>query len=558
MTFFGNSRGSRDSRGNPVGRDPLSVNKHLLDGAYNTKELQPRLYFLPVTYGSCQCDAYSTMEQEDVAKTELQRKIQNKDPSVSLSELLESQRIGHEWAQATHVQSCNAHWEPDENLRPFAVVEGAGFVSVVQELLDIGSQYGGAVRAEDLLPCARTVSRHVDGEYQKSKALVVEDLKQCTNYAVTTDLWTEEKTNTHYITVTVHYITVNWEMVNRILATKEMVGVKSGAHIRITVEEILQEFAFKDYVRLSCAGHNINLALKYVFDNLEDDNPRHSPVIKLLHESKTLVSHFKRAGLQNELDQTLKQAVETRWNSKLLMLRSINDALKSGKLHRVLLARRELRFLNNIDSELLEDIIKLLTPFDEATRHLSADKTPTLHLVLPTKATLLKGSERKVNPGSGVEIHSPAVPQGCTALSPSLRSFLRKTLSAQEYEEVINTLAAFMTTGTEERVRDHADTAEEEEGTPPVSERGTTEVHNFFSSCVEEEETEAHSDEEGTSCRKFVLDYMLQNNSKMTRGESLLGFWKEMSGGLVAVARRCWQFRQQVLHQSALSVLRGD
>lgn len=95
--------------------------------------------------------------------------------------------------------------------------------------------------------------------------------------------------------------------------------------------------------------------------------------------------------LQKELDQTLKQAVETRWNSKLLMLQSINNALKSGKLHNVLLPRRELRFLNNIDSELLEDIIKLLTPFDEATRHLSTDKTPTLHLVLPTKATLLKG-----------------------------------------------------------------------------------------------------------------------------------------------------------------------
>ena len=54
--------------------------------------------------------------------------------------------------------------------------------------------------------------------------------------------------------------------------------------------------AFKDYVRLSCAAHNINLVLKYVFDHLEEDNPTHSRVITLLKESKTLVSHFKRAG----------------------------------------------------------------------------------------------------------------------------------------------------------------------------------------------------------------------------------------------------------------------
>lgn len=98
--------------------------------------------------------------------------------------------------------------------------------------------------------------------------------------------------------------------------------------------------------------------------------------------------HFR---LQKELEHTLKQAIETRWNSKLQMLQSIQAALRSGKLHSVLLQRRELRYLQNIDSDLLEDLIKLLEPFDEATRHLSCESQPTLHLVLPTKATLLRG-----------------------------------------------------------------------------------------------------------------------------------------------------------------------
>ena len=106
--------------------------------------------------------------------------------------------------------------------------------------------------------------------------------------------------------------------------------------------------------------------------------------------STVFVMHFR---LQNDLDETLKQAVETRWNSRLHMLESINDALKSGKLHKILLQRKELRFLNHIDSELLEEIIELLKPFDKATRELSTDQNPTLHLVLPTKATLLKNME---------------------------------------------------------------------------------------------------------------------------------------------------------------------
>lgn len=31
---------------------------------------------------------------------------------------------------------------------------------------------------------------------------------------------------------------------------------------------------------------------------------------------------------------------------------------------------------------------------------------------------------------------------------------------------------------------------------------------------------------------------MLQNNPKMTRGQSLLSFWQDMSGGLVPVAKK--------------------
>lgn len=40
------------------------------------------------------------------------------------------------------------------------------------------------------------------------------------------------------------------------------------------------------------------------------------------------------------------------------------------------------------------------------------------------------------------------------------------------------------------------------------------------------------------SGRQVVLQYMLQNNPKMTRGQSLLSFWQDMSGGLVPVAKK--------------------
>ena len=69
-----------------------------------------------------------------------------------------------------------------QDIRPFALVEGDGFIDVAQELLDIGARYGGTgegtLVAKEVLPCARTVSRHVEGEYEKVKSLVLEELSE--------------------------------------------------------------------------------------------------------------------------------------------------------------------------------------------------------------------------------------------------------------------------------------------------------------------------------------------------------------------------------------------
>ncbi|XP_063046017.1 basic-leucine zipper transcription factor A-like [Engraulis encrasicolus] len=66
-----------------------------------------------------------------------------------------------------------------QDLRPFAIVEGHRFKA--QEHLRIGAAYGSS-EAEDLLPSARTVSRHIEGEYDRVKAIVLEELQQCKQY----------------------------------------------------------------------------------------------------------------------------------------------------------------------------------------------------------------------------------------------------------------------------------------------------------------------------------------------------------------------------------------
>lgn len=61
-------------------------------------------------------------------------------------------------------------------------------------------------------------------------------------------------------------------------------------------------------------------------------------------------------------------------------------------------------------------------------------------------------------------------------------------------------------------------------------------MHNFFASCVEEEERKEDSGDMESQGRQLVLQYM--SDTKLTRFQSLLDFWREMSGGLVPVAKR--------------------
>lgn len=160
-------------------------------------------------------------------------------------------------------------------------------------------------------------------------------------------------------------------------------------------------------------------------------------------------------------------------------------------------------------------IIQDLKPFDEATRHLNTDQTPTLQLVLPTKATLLKGlliqdgdnlivKKLKGKLAQAVELkfNIHLYHKVAPALSPSLWSSLWKTLYNQGYEEAMNILVALTeTSGTEKRVRSHV----EKEGPPP--EAVDTEMHNLFASCVEEEEMEEDRGDTESGCQ-FVVESM--------------------------------------------------
>ena len=233
------------------------------------------------------------------------------------------------------------------DIRPFEIISGEGFRDLAQRFINIGVKYG-QVSAEDIIPHPTTVSRNVEHIVDDvKKNVVLPQIAACFGKGggcgITTDMWTDAHTQTSYITVTVHYIAETWDLVERVLATREFDPDlrHTAVNIKQAVCVILEEFgiqigkvtfvtdrganmlaALKEFSHLSCCDHLINTILSHLFDIKEDDV---TPKIKtLLIGSKELVKYFKKSGLMRHLPTTLKQEVNTRWNTMYNLLESVS------------------------------------------------------------------------------------------------------------------------------------------------------------------------------------------------------------------------------------------
>ena len=188
-----------------------------------------------------------------------------------------------------------------------------------------------------MTPHPTTVSRNVADVAKNLKEKVVKhEIRDYFNKwggGITTDMWTDSYTQASYITVTAHYITDDWSLRERVLATREFDAElrHTGVNIKGAVDAILAEFgvetskavfvtdrganvlaAMKDRKHISCSDHMTNTALTHLFDSKNlDECPR---IKSLLTASKELVRFFKKsAGLMHHLPTALKQEVSTRW-----------------------------------------------------------------------------------------------------------------------------------------------------------------------------------------------------------------------------------------------------
>lgn len=125
--------------------------------------------------------------------------------------------------------------------------------------------------------------------------------------------------------------------------------------------------------------------METAFQNKYFEDPS---VMDTIKECKLLVTYFKHSSLNSKLEKSLKQEVETRWNSKLEMLESIYDQFE--EITELLSDRDELSRIENIDKNTLQILINFLKKFREASDFLEGSKYPTIHMVIPWYKILME------------------------------------------------------------------------------------------------------------------------------------------------------------------------
>lgn len=290
-----------------------------------------------------------------------------------------------------------------KDMRPINIINGEGFKLVAKKLLEIGAKNPN-IPLENILPTNKTISNHIQSMYEKIKKNLIEIMKNTESIGITCDHWTHDVMKTNYITLTIQYISY-CEIRSRVLATIQT-SDKTSLTTRSDVKNILNDFdlnekykyfttdncsamilAFSDENWISCSAHNINLLHKNSFKVLKLKYESNK-ITETIKTCKQLVKYFKQSCIQNELETKLKQSISIRWDSKYLMLDSIQKNLSEIK-NISLNNRKVYELVMKIDDTILCQLIVFLKPFYELRLALCKENTPTLHLVLPTKQKML-------------------------------------------------------------------------------------------------------------------------------------------------------------------------
>ncbi|XP_076315879.1 E3 SUMO-protein ligase ZBED1-like [Tachypleus tridentatus] len=274
------------------------------------------------------------------------------------------------------------------------------------------------------VPSRKKINSYLASAYQECKAEVVEEMSGKT-VAITTDLWTNLKMKP-FITLTCHFLTAEWELKTKVVATRAIDERHTGVNIAQHVTDIAAEFGLDaisalvtDNVsnmkvaakeakleHMFCFSHSLQLDIT---DALKEPN-----IAKVLAAARRCVSHFDGSTVATQAlhdhqkkkicvkPRMLIQEVATRRNSTYQTLMRLLHLCVSvmAVLYDESITKAKDRASLVFDDAMwsvMEGAAEVLKPLAQATEILTKEKIPTSSNIY----TVLKHILTRLHVGQG-------------------------------------------------------------------------------------------------------------------------------------------------------------
>lgn len=294
------------------------------------------------------------------------------------------------------------------DMLPLSFAEGRGFRDLIKK---ISPNYA--------VPSRNTILKHIDLMYDSEKRNLLNVLGTAEHVALTTDCWTS-RSNDSYLTVTIHFLTTEWNHKSFVLDTSSTVERHTSENLAEALQQIISDWKLDEKVtavvhdnaanivnacstlqaideNISCFAHSLQLVVGKALDIAEVKN--------LVNKCSSVVGHFKHSTVacnalklkQQQLnlpEHKLIQAVKTRWNSVYFMLQRLmeqREAVTAVLGDRNFTSRQHtiLYEMTVLEWETISEITGILHPFQVSTTLLSSETTPTLSIIHPLIKSLL-------------------------------------------------------------------------------------------------------------------------------------------------------------------------
>ena len=352
-------------------------------------------------------DKYQKKKEEINESSQLTASTSNSDGArqLTLSQSYDKSRlwdINDQRAQKIHRrigEMVALDWQP------LSIIDDRGFRSVLQ-----------ALEPRYNLPSRRYITENILPHIHSGIMTQVQSQTAGAEwFSFTSDIWTTNVSNKSMISLTAHWLTIDFVRKSAVLNVKPFPESHTGENIVTIFEEMFDSWkidkakvhlilrdnaanmvkAMTDggYPDFGCFAHTLQLIV-------HDGVLSQRAVIETLAICRKIAGHFKHSPLacsrlqdiQKSLSlpqHRLKQDVSTRWNSTLYMLQSIQEQKISLGAYS---AQYEISQLTAHQFDLINKVITVLTAIEDITQSISSD-TSIISVVIPFVRALRKHLE---------------------------------------------------------------------------------------------------------------------------------------------------------------------